>query len=50
MHKITQILKNVVRCKNFEAGVHIKNPTKNSSQDALGRTIQTLDHIEGEII
>jgi hypothetical protein len=26
MDKITQILENVVRCKYFEAGVHIKNP------------------------
>ena len=26
MDKITQILQNVVRCKYFEAGVHIKNP------------------------
>jgi len=45
MHKITQILENVVRCKYFEAGVHIKNPIKNSYQDGLGRTIQTLDHV-----
>ena len=28
MHKITHILENVVRCKYFEAGVHIKNPIK----------------------
>jgi hypothetical protein len=45
MDKITQILENVVRCKYFEAGVHIKNPTKNSYQDGLGRTTQTLDHV-----
>ena len=45
MDKITQILKNVVRCKYFEAGVHIKNPIKNSSQDGLGRTTQTLEHV-----
>ena len=45
MDKITQILKNVVRCKYFEAGVHIKNPFKNSYQDGLGRTTQTLDHV-----
>jgi hypothetical protein len=38
---------NVVRCKYFEAGVHTKNPIKNSYQDGLGRIIQTLDHIEG---
>jgi hypothetical protein len=45
MDKITQILENVVRCKYFEAGVHIKNPIKNSYQDDLGRTTQTLDHV-----
>jgi hypothetical protein len=45
MDKITQILENVVRCKYFEAGVRIKNPTKNSYQDGLGRTTQTLDHV-----
>ena len=28
MDKITQILVNVVRCKYFEAGVHIKNPIR----------------------
>ena len=39
MDKITQMLENVVRCKYFEAGVHIKNPMKNSYQDGLGRTI-----------
>jgi hypothetical protein len=44
MDKITQILENVVKCKYFEAGVHIKNPIKNSYQDGLGRTTQTLDH------
>ncbi len=44
MDKITQILENIVRCKYFEAGVHIKNPIKNSYQDGLGRTTQTLDH------
>jgi hypothetical protein len=39
MDKITQILEKVVRCKYFEAeGVHIKNPTKNSYQEGLGRT------------
>jgi hypothetical protein len=38
-------LENVVRCKYFEAGVHIKNPIKNSYQDGLGRTTQTLDHV-----
>jgi hypothetical protein len=43
MDKITQILENVVRC--FEAGVHIKNPIKNSYQDGLGRTTQTLGHV-----
>jgi hypothetical protein len=32
MDKITQILEDVVRCKHFEAGVHIKNPMKNSYQ------------------
>jgi hypothetical protein len=45
MDRITQILENVVRCKYFEAGVHIKNPIKNSYQDGLGRTTQTLDHV-----
>ena len=45
MDKITQILENVGRCKYIEVGVHIKNPIKNSYQDSLGRTIQTLDHI-----
>ena len=45
MDKITQILKNVVICKYFEAGVYIKNPIKNSYQDGLGRTTQTLDHV-----
>ena len=45
MNKITQILENVERCKCFEAGVHIKNPIKNSYQDGLGRTTQILDHV-----
>jgi hypothetical protein len=45
MDKITRILETVVRCKYFEAGVHIKNPIKNSYQDGLGRTTQTLDHV-----
>jgi hypothetical protein len=45
MDKITQILMNVVRCKYSEAGVHIKNHIKNSYQDGLGRTTQTLDHV-----
>jgi hypothetical protein len=46
MDKITQILENVVRCKLYlEAGVHIKNPIKNSYQDCLGKTTQTLDHV-----
>jgi len=45
MDKITHILENVVRCKYFKAGVHIKNPIKNSYQDGLGRTTQTLDHV-----
>ncbi len=45
MDKITQISESVVRCKYFEAGVHIKNPIKNSYQDGLGRTSQTLDHV-----
>jgi len=45
MDKITQILANVVRCKYFEASVHIKNPTKNSYQDGLGWTTQTLGHV-----
>jgi hypothetical protein len=43
MDKTTKILENVVRCKYFEAGVHIKNPIKNSYKDGLGRTTQTLD-------
>ena len=41
----SQILENVVRCKYFEAGVHIKNSIKNSYQDGLGRTTHTLDHV-----
>jgi hypothetical protein len=47
MDKITEILENVhvVRCKYYEAGVHIKDPIKNSYQDDLGRTDQTLDHV-----
>jgi hypothetical protein len=45
MDKITQRLENVVRCKYFEADVHTKNPVKNSYQDGLGRTTQTLDHV-----
>ena len=45
MVKITQILENVVRCKYCEAGVHIKNPTKNSYQGGLGRTTQTSYHV-----
>ena len=45
MGKITQILENDVRWKYFEVGVHIKNPIKNSCQDGLGRTTQTLDHV-----
>ena len=45
MDKITQILENVVRCKYFEVGVHIKNPIKNLYQDGLGRTTQTLNHV-----
>ena len=45
MYKITHILENVVKYKNFEAGVHIKNIIKNSYQDGLGRTTQTLDHV-----
>ena len=45
MDKTTQILENVVRCKYFEVGVHIKTPIKNSYQDGLGRTTQTSDHV-----
>ena len=45
MGKVTQILENVVRCKYFEAGVYIKNPIKNSYQDGLDRTTQTLNHV-----
>ena len=45
MDKNTQIWEFVVRCKYFEAGVHIKNPIKNSYQDGLGRMTQTLDHV-----
>jgi hypothetical protein len=45
MDKITRILENVVRYKYFEAGVHINNPIKNSYQDGLGRTTQTLDPV-----
>jgi hypothetical protein len=42
---MTQILENVVRCKYFEVGVYIKNPIKNSYEDGLGRTTQTVDHV-----
>ena len=45
MDKITHILENVVSCKYFETGVHIKNPIKSSYQDGLGRTIQTSYHV-----
>jgi hypothetical protein len=45
MDKITRILENVVRCKYFKTGVHIKNPIKSSYQDGLGRTTQTIDHV-----
>ena len=45
MDKITQMLGNVVRYEYFEVGVHIKNPIKNSYEDGLGRTTQTLDHV-----
>ena len=45
MDEITQMLENGVRCTYFEAGVHIKNPFKNSYQDGLCRTTQTLDHV-----
>ena len=41
----SQILEDVVRCKYFKAGVHIKNPIKNLYQDGLGLTTQTLDHV-----
>ena len=44
MDRITLILENVVRCKYFEACVHIKNPIKKSYQDGLGKTTQTFDH------
>ena len=43
MDKITQILENVVRCKYCEAGAHTQNPIKNSYEDGLRRTTQTLD-------
>ena len=45
MDKITLILENVVRRKYFEAVVLIKTPNKNSYQDGLGMTTQTLDHV-----
>ena len=45
MDKITQIFEIVIRCKYFEAGVHIKIPIKNSYQDGLNRTTQILDHV-----
>ena len=45
MDTTTHILENVVRCKYFEACVHVKNPIKNSYQDGSGRTTQTLDHV-----
>lgn len=35
-----------MRCKYFEAGVHMKNPIKNSyDEDGLDRTTQTLDNV-----
>ena len=43
--KSHRVLENVVRCKYFEAGVQIKNLIKNSYQDGLGRSTQTLDHV-----
>jgi hypothetical protein len=46
MDRITQMLENVVRCKYFEACIHIKNPIKNSYQNDSGRTTQTLDHVD----
>ena len=45
MDETTQILENVLRCKYFDVGVHIKNPMKKSYQDGLGRSTQTLDHV-----
>ena len=45
MDKITHLLENIVRCKYFEAGVHIKTPVKNSYQGGLGRTTQTLHRV-----
>ena len=42
-HKITQILENVVRCKYFD-------PVMTSYENGLGRIIQTLGHVEGEIM
>jgi hypothetical protein len=45
MDKITQMLENAVRCRYFEAGVHINNPIKNSYQDGLGRNTQTVDNV-----
>jgi hypothetical protein len=44
------ILKNVVICKHFEAGVDSKRPTNNSYEDGLGRKTQTLNHVEWEIL
>ena len=32
-------------CKYFEAGVHIKNPIKNTYQEGSSRTTQALDHV-----
>ena len=45
MDKIAQMLENVIRCKYFEAGIDIKKPIKNSYEDGLGRTTQTIDHV-----
>ena len=45
------ILENVVRCKHFEAGVHVpRTQLITHIRDDLGRAIQTLDHIEGKIL
>ncbi len=45
LDKITHVLENDVRCKYLKAGVHIKNPIKNSYQDGLRRTTPTLDSV-----
>jgi hypothetical protein len=47
MDKQHKILGYSVRCKYIEAGVHIRNPIKNSYQNGLGGTTPTLGDVVG---